>query len=236
MLDKPIIFSSPFKGLISEPKPGVQCIPEAYKKMDRYFEKKETGKNKTVKMCMPFLDAYSTGYIITFPATIGCFYDKEKEQMNFEFGDSMNQFYREFLNVEGHNSFQKSDDLKYDKRTVDFIFKFLNPWHIKTPPGYSCIFTTPLNQNRPFKIVDGIVDTDDYPLNVHFPFYWTGDVTKTYILEEGSPMVQVIPFKRESWKMQTTDENKASAEETFKWSKFYRDIYKKLVWKKKSYR
>jgi hypothetical protein len=76
--------------------------------------------------------------------------------------------------------------------------KFHNFWTIVTPPGWSCLFVDPLNRpNGLFEIVAGIVDTDRYTAPVHFPFFATGP-DGLHAIEKGSPMVQVIPFRRDS--------------------------------------
>ena len=57
------------------------------------------------------------------------------------------------------------------------------------------------------------------------------------MLEKGEPMVQVIPFKRESWKMWSgfkkfPDQQHAMNKLQSKW----RDKYKTMFWQKKSYK
>jgi hypothetical protein len=46
-----------------------------------------------------------------------------------------------------------------------------------------------------FEVVAGIVDTDSYASLIHFPFFATGK-DGVHALEKGTPIVQVIPFKR----------------------------------------
>jgi hypothetical protein len=82
----------------------------------------------------------------------------------------------------------------------------MNPWIIKTPKGYSCLFLPPLNNNDDrFSIIPGIVDTDTYNLEINFPFVINGDKYPQLntVIKTGTPYVQIIPFKRESWKMIT---------------------------------
>ena len=43
----------------------------------------------------------------------------------------------------------------------------------------------------------GIVDTDTYAAEIHFPFFATAE-DGIYTLEKGAPLVQVIPFRREN--------------------------------------
>ena len=102
---------------------------------------------------------------------------------------------------------------------------------ITTPPGYSCLFVPPLNNSDDrFSIIPGIVQTDKHPIEVNFPFIINGDkypILDT-ILKKGTPYVQVIPFKRESWKMKISDRN--STKNNFKWGFFNINNYKTNVW------
>jgi hypothetical protein len=76
--------------------------------------------------------------------------------------------------------------------------KFHNYWTIATPPGWSCLFAPPLNRGRPvFETIAGIVDTDTYQSLINFPFLATA-ADGVYTLEKGTPLVQVIPFRREA--------------------------------------
>lgn len=69
--------------------------------------------------------------------------------------------------------------------------KIKNPWTIITPPGYSCLFVSPLNNSDDrFTILPGIVDTDKYTLEVNFPFVVNGDKYPTLktLLKKVLPM------------------------------------------------
>ena len=78
--------------------------------------------------------------------------------------------------------------------------KWINPWAIKTPPGYSVLFVQPMHRPSPFTILEGTVDTDQYTAPVNFPFT-LNDWKFEGLIPAGTPMAQVIPFKRESWQM-----------------------------------
>lgn len=236
MIEKKIKFSSPYFDVLEKPRPSKFYMPEAYKKIPKTVtHDKKT--HTTVKGCVPFLDALMLGYTIPFATDIYCYYDLEKSCMNFEVSDQL-KYDSNLFGVNNHTSQQVSEDLRYNKRTVDAVFKFHSAWKIQTPPGYSCLFTQPLNHNCPFKIVEGVVDTDVFPLIIHYPFYWTHDVEKPLTLKAGEPMVQVIPFKRESWQCEITKEEKPEDfhKHHIKWGTKFRDIYKQLVWKKKSFK
>jgi hypothetical protein len=53
-----------------------------------------------------------------------------------------------------------------------------------------------------FTILPGIVDTDQYKAAVNFPFVLNEADKFEGLIPAGTPMAQVIPFKRDSWKME----------------------------------
>ena len=134
--------------------------------------------------------------------------------------------------LEGSPHVEKNKNLPF--------YKVLNPWRISTPPGYSCLFLPPMNNTDDrFSIMPGIVDTDTYKNEINFPFVINGD--KYSILEtmikKGTPYVQVIPIKRESWKMKI---EKISVKTLLTSKAFYNlnlfNIYKNKYWSKKSWK
>jgi hypothetical protein len=240
---KEIIFSSPISDLIEKPTPSLIKIPKSYKNMTTHLNENVYGE-PTVKRCIPFLDALTIGYTINTP--IEYLFDVSKKMVDNQETDHFQLFYaenvpeclKEFIGLGSHDLKQVSKELRSNHRTLDMIAKLINPWTIKTPPGYSCIFTTPFNRNLPFKIIDGVVDTDQYNLPIHFPFYWTQDISiKQTILPPGTPMALVIPFKRDDWKMKIEKNNyEEFTNNSMRLSQYIIDKYKKLFWKKKSFK
>ena len=237
MLENKIEFVSALKGFIPEPKPASFFIPKEYKNLTSYVT--ESHQNPTVKKCIPFLDTYMSGYIIPFPVDIEFIAPSKSEEGRFVINHNIPLEISHTLRVDGHSLEQISSNLRNSKRTIDDIFKFNNPWIIKTPPGYSCYFLTPLNHVLPFELIPGVVDTDTYTLPINFPFYWIGSI-KNQILKQGSPMAIVIPFKRESWKMKTSYYDTSTMHHkkivfSALGSKIF-DNYKTKFWKKKSFK
>ena len=77
------------------------------------------------------------------------------------------------------------------------------------------MFINPLNRpNGLFEIISGIVDTDSYPALINFPFFATGP-DGVHVIEKGTPLVQVIPFRRDAAEVETEirAETKAEREE-----------------------
>jgi len=181
-----------FLNAFPRPVRAIKAAPSWYKEMPGRRE--GTSPNaKTVKRCIPFLDALSDGFII--PLWADMWIKAQDGDLTIEFPDSFTYH----SSIESHSFDQVNgyplSETKYGKIPL----KFTNPWLIQTDPGYSVLFTNPLNHMQDkIKIIDGIVDTDTYYNNVNFPFVFTGEDGE-YFFEKGTPLVQVIPFKREDY-------------------------------------
>ena len=149
------------------------------------------------------------------------------------------------INYQGKNDFHSTNQLgnkcPFNQKNKNLPFhKVLNPWVIETPPGYSCLFLPPLNNaDDRFSIIPGIVDTDTFENEINFPFIVNGD--KYPILEStikvGTPYVQVIPFKRDNWKMKVEKiDDKLYVKRKFKLGKNIIHNYKQLFWNKRSWK
>jgi hypothetical protein len=81
-----------------------------------------------------------------------------------------------------------------------FIIKFNNFWTIEAPPGYSLLFTHPVNRaDLPFTTLTGLVDCDTFNNSpVNFPARWH-DPNFNGVLPKGTPVAQCLPIKRDSW-------------------------------------
>ena len=179
------------------PKPIKTNIPEWFKKLNH------TPTFKTIKGCMPFLDTLTTGYVLEMPLDLAIEFnikDNEgKRQTSFHVS---NEYKDPNLNVgsskESHPIRQFKGSPIEKKNLFYDAYKIINPWKIKTPPGYSCLFVPPLNNaDDRFSIIPGIVNTDTFENIINFPFIINSDkypILNT-ILKKGTPYVQVIPFK-----------------------------------------
>ena len=78
------------------------------------------------------------------------------------------------------------------------VVKFMNFWTLEVPPGWSLLFTHPLNrEDLPFRSLSGVVDCDLFRDGyVHFPALWT-DPGFEGTLPRGTPVAQVFPLPRE---------------------------------------
>jgi hypothetical protein len=175
--------------VIAEPVPAKSIIPDWFRKLPAVDRSHVTALNNglTVKRCMPFLDAMTTGWILPLAATVrleitdnGCTIEAGWET--------------ERVMVSNHSMHQISGNPREPRPPC----KFHNYWTIKTPPGWSCLFVPPLNRpNAVFEALAGVVDTDKYQSLINFPFLATAP-DGVYTIERGTPLMQVIPFRRDT--------------------------------------
>lgn len=212
-----------------------KCIPEWYKTLESYVggEKKPNGEGQTtgtVKRCMPVFDAISAGYLILLPADV---YVSQRED---EKGDK--RPYYEWSNhglIQFHAVEQAPNHPNRNNHAV--YPKFLNPWSIKTPKGYSTLFVQPFHRESVFTILPGIVDTDNYYSPVNFPFV-LNDVTFEGMIPAGTPIAQAIPIKRDSWEMSfgTQEDLVEQGKINIKLRSKFFDSYKTLFRESKEYK
>lgn len=214
---------------IEQPKPASHFIPDWYKEVESYVGNKKAtngqgGSNATIKKCMPVFDAITAGYIIALPADV--FVTLKNGEQYFEWSD--------FNLIQFHPVEQAPN---HPEKKPHPYPKFMNPWAIKTPKGYSTLFVQPFHRKAPFTILPGIVDTDEYFAPVNFPMV-INDPNFEGLIPKGTPIAQVIPFKRESWTMKFggTKEYEEQKANTRKLQGKFFDRYKSMFRQKKEYK
>lgn len=180
------------------PKPASEFIPNWYKETTSYTStgKKPNGFGQgagTIKKCMPVFDAITAGYIIVLPADVYVSQKEDEKGNLFPWYEWANHDLISFHPVEQAPEHPAKNGFPYPK--------WRNAWAIKTPKGYSTMFVQPMHRESLFTILPGIVDTDEYYAPVHFPFV-LNDTTFEGMIPAGTPIAQVIPFKRDSWKIE----------------------------------
>ncbi|MGQ0776064.1 MAG: DUF6065 family protein [Pseudonocardiales bacterium] len=174
-------------GVIAEPVPAKAALPSWLRKLPGIDRTNLTATNNglTVKRCLPFLDAMTTGWLIPLAATVRLEISDGGRTVNAGW-----EFDRELVGT--HGSLQIAGN-PYEPRPP---MKFYNYWTIRTPKGWSCLFLPPANRpSDVFEVLSGVVDTDTYVSLVNFPFIATGP-DGVHNLAKGTELVQVIPFPR----------------------------------------
>jgi hypothetical protein len=217
---KQILFHSVNTELeILKPVPTSKNIPKWFKSI-----KGMVGELPTIKRCIPFLDSLVSGYQIPLPAEV--IWDSASKEFMSKAKVVMNS----------DHSIEQVPGVPVPEGFDPQPHKWINNWYIKTPKGYSTLFIHPLNRtDLPFYSISAIVDTDKHDLVINFPFFLKEGFSG--VIAEGTPIIQAIPFKRDSWVMKVKDTGKSFGTNK---KTFFKDterfgLYKRLWWSKKEY-
>jgi hypothetical protein len=216
---------------IEIPSKSSLSIPNWYKKIvsdykkNPYFNKNGELENSNLKMCMPFLDSLSSGYI---QKTWQDIYIKKTENnmLSWSFPKTPN-----IISARAKKSIEFYREEFYD---TEFVWKM--QWIPKTSKNFSILITHPFNRmDLPFYTLSGIIDSDLYYHSPegNIPFY----IKKNFegLIPAGTPMFQIIPIKREKWKslkqkFSIDISKRHSQQKTVFW-----EFYKRNMWQKKYY-
>jgi hypothetical protein len=203
---------------ILKPIPASKMVPKWYRTMDGAQE-----LIPTVKKCVPFLDAFTSGYVITLPVDVTW----NKERQGFEVPHSN-------LNIVSKHHDSQINGLEVPPGFSATPHKWTSQWHVKTPKGYSCLFVHPLNRPElPFYSFTGVVDTDKHPLVVNLPFLLRENFEG--VIPAGTPLIQVIPFKRENWMSKVDDSHSYNYPKAYEVEVPPFAWYKRKWWSRKRY-
>jgi hypothetical protein len=222
--------------VVDRPFPASQAIPDWWRNMTPYVKNPDnpSGKkfimegrmaNTTAKKCVPMLDVMTNGYIIPLWSDV--------QVRNSDNGKLITwRVQEDVFQTHGESASEVQEPIGYNSQ----VFKFMNRWRIITPKGYSCLITQPFGYRQTnVQAIPAIVDTDKSSLEILPPVWFAKDFEG--ILEKGTPMVQVIPFKRSDWKAEYSylkdGEYKRLEDKNF--GSTLINHYAKKVWVKKNY-
>lgn len=217
------------------PVPAASQIPKWYKNSPRltYGNKPEiknkvtnAGGNLGVKYCIPFLDTLTVGYVATLWQDLQV-KRSVNGQVEFVWALDPNM-------VDGRNG-TGFEELPIPAGHDEKQYVWLQPFSVKLPKGYSALYTHPLNRyDLPFITLSGIHDSDSLLPPGNFPFYLQEDFEG--IIPRGTPLFQIIPFKRDNWIGEGNDElDKKAYVRSQKSTSMVSGFYKKFMWKKKEF-
>jgi hypothetical protein len=236
----------------SVPEPTQNVIPDWYKKADRFAKNlngeyynatigicprpkegtvDDYGKIPTWKACPAIMDGFSMGYVFKTPCEL-TFVKDNQGVITVKVKDPK---YKDFCTQRPPMS-----QFKHPVGYYKHHFVWYADWSMELPEGYSALFMTPMNRfDLPFLNSTGVVDSDKVHLLGSFPFFipegWEGTIP------EGTPFLQVLPFKRENWEHQieTLSELEIN-DKIIKNMQFFRQpdggVYKNKIWSRREYK
>ena len=198
LTDMTVTFRCPteLEPILPRPIPAVQGMPDWFKQMPQKGYSEINQKDLlTIKKCPPVIDAMAYGFLLPLASDLKVENGEFSWDRNVPAGGITGLPHSP---IDYHDNVQVAGTPFFDDDR--FIIKFNNFWTIETPPGYSLLFTHPLNRgDLPFTTIAGLVDTDTYVDNlVNFPARWH-DTAFNGVLPKGTPIAQCIPVKREKW-------------------------------------
>jgi hypothetical protein len=221
--------------VFERPKPAKEFIPKWYRDLPPYMSSptNPTGKfvvenyeaNATAKKCTPMLDAMTAGYVIPLWS------DVQVRQVN---GAPLITWKveKDVFELHGAPSREIPAPPGYDK----IVFKYVHDLWIQTDPGYSISVSAPAGHyNQPFLQIPAVIDTDNKEMApTPFPVWIKSGFEG--VVEKGTPICQVVPFKRENW----THDFSLSEENEYryalsKWKTKLSQQYVNRAWAKKRY-
>jgi len=218
--------------LCNKPNPASSYKADWFKKIPSFYNTDslygpDHGDNLTLKHCVPFRDAMSAGYIQETWQDIS-FDPQEDGRVNYRFPTSP-----EIMSHRNVNSLPMGEEFYQ----IEFVIR--PPWAPELPSGWSVLITQPFNRpDLPFFFPSGIIDADVFGRmtdQTSIPFYLRKDAPR--LIPSGTPLYQIIPFKRESWESNFAKYDlKSQAKLLHAVRKVFWGGYKELFWQKKSYK
>lgn len=208
--------------------PSKSMVPQWYKDISRWIGTKPTiypNRNHTVKHCMPFLDALTSGYQVLLP------FDVMVEQRGG----------KPFVTWLGQGDLiVKRNEKSFGSMPLpigfhDEMYAIRVPLSFRLPKGYSMLYTQPFNRyDLVTMTMTAVIDSDVDVYSGDAPFFIKQGFEG--IIEQGTPIAQILPFKREDWQSEVTEGLTQKAEiSRLKSISVLSGWYKNNVWKKKSY-
>jgi hypothetical protein len=206
-------------------EPAKKFVPEWYKKAELHIKNARVfgQENLTIKHCVPFLDAYTNGYMILLQ---GDLLVKKND-----IGDHELQWVQHGLammrSVESHQGLPMAN--RHSKEYFSWVISNV----IELPKGYSMLITHPFNRfDLPFTTLSAIIDEATSTGAISFFI----DKDFEGVILKGTPIAQVLPFKQTNWEKV---EKKGLFRKLENEAKSFRTVlsggYKKLRWTRKNY-
>lgn len=208
-----------------------QVMPMWYKKIEKFKNGKVDVGNLTVKSCYPFMDTFLAGYYIPAPVDFVVVNTEKGIEIKCK---KISEKYNDMSFIgkrDGSSTPGMQAPIGFHSQEFTWVTKLI----IQSPKDYSLLITHPLNRHDlPFYTLSGIVDAEYGMQGGNVPFF----IKKGFegIIPAGTPIAQVIPIKRDSWKLERDPSLLELDEKNGKFSqKYIYGWYKRFHWHKKEY-
>jgi hypothetical protein len=228
---------SNMSSVFPHPVPANKVLPNWWKSQTTYIdgssEIKDGSMGLTVKKCQAIFDSMTLGYYLLAPVDL--YIDATGDKINVQIPK---EFTEDYYNIIAVHPKKQLESYPFRPHTHDSLIRFHPAWVIKTPPGYSCLFTRPMHANNGgMEAIPGVIDTDQYISDGFLSF----TVEKGYkgMIKQGTPICQVTPFKREEWSHTIIDDDRYDVKlrtQILSLRSKFQNSYRTKFWSKKVYK
>ena len=178
--------------------PASNALPTWYKDASPMVDT-DSGAHGTFKSCPAILDSMMQGYILPLWADI--WVEPSSQFINGKPIPSFSltsQRDMEWGMIRFHPVEMTQEMPSIASLDMPISLKLDSPWMVRTPENYSMLYLPPLNnKDSRFEAVSGVVCTDEYVSFINLPLMWTAPPDYRGLIKKGTPLAQLIPFKRE---------------------------------------
>lgn len=228
--------SKDVENFVAPPKPAKLTLPDWYKKTTSYYGgnqievPEDFSEPKTFKTCMPFLDIMGAGYIQETWVDLFIEHDG-KDWVRYATPNGRVQM----VSIRDQKQLGKMPRMGGHEM---FFMNWARVWNPVLPKGYSAIFQHPAYRNDlPFTSISAIIDSDNYYAAGKVGFFIKEGFQG--VIPAGTPMYQIIPFKRDSWNSEivslTENETLQQDKQVFNTRYTFLGGYKKNYWNRKEF-
>lgn len=183
-----------------QPVPAKKTVPQWFKDAEVTFT---VPGSKTpmsgLKKCIPYLDVLTSGYMLVTPADIYISQNKSGDGIDVKWDESPSGSFIDERPKELGATMPRPEGFAPNHMV------WVGRWGWKVPRGYSVLVTHPFNRlDLPFHTQSAIIDSDSFFAPGNIPFF----INKSFSgkIPKGTPFAQLLPIKRDSWKMVKNDQ------------------------------
>lgn len=216
----------------SFPVSAIALLPAWYKKKS-VIKEGESGPlgldgrpTSTYKRCLPLFDSMTSGYMATL-----------NQDIQVSIVNGVQRIYW----TSSYEPINIRDGVHLEDQTVPSGYSteawvWMNTTLIKLPAGYSCLISHPMNRyDLPFITMSAVVDADTVMHEGKIPFFLKQNFEG--IIKKGTPIFQILPFKRESWLSEIDNNLIAESDKNiYNLRSMLYGWYKKYAWNKKYFK
>ena len=215
------------------PRAAVKFMPKWIREIDRNLPERQL----SIKACLPVIEAVANGYVIPLWADLRITLSEHNGGVHLyaEFPSIISRPDDYDGMVASHTWEQVGDSSPFVDMSLHQVpMKLTNPWDIKTPKGYSVLIKSPPYGDHHLHVLEGIVDTDTFNIGINLPFVWTGRELGEWVIPKGTPIAQVIPFKRTQTTLEVCATDEVARErQVLNLRSVFKDGYRSMFWHKR---